>query len=65
MCLPAEVAIDDGPVPSAIDEGYATLNLTKAGCDCETSVVAGAVAAKETRMAIRELGLDNEVEVDF
>ena len=39
--FPAEATIDGGMVPSAIDEGYATLNLTKAGCDCETNMVSG------------------------
>ena len=39
--FPAEVTIDDGLILSAIDNGYATLNLAKAGCDCDTSVVNG------------------------
>ena len=39
--FPAEVAIDDGLLLSAVDDGFATLNLTRAGCDCETSVVSG------------------------
>ena len=39
--FPAEVTIERGLIPSAIDEGYATLDLAKAGCDCETSVVTG------------------------
>lgn len=39
--FPAEVTIEDGLIPSAIDDGNATLNLAKAGCDCDTSAVSG------------------------
>ena len=39
--FPAEVTIEEGLVPSAIDDGYATLNLAKAGCNCETSEADG------------------------
>ena len=39
--FPAEVTIEGGLIPSAIDDGYAKLDLKKAGCDCETSKVSG------------------------
>jgi hypothetical protein len=39
--FPATVAINGGLVPSAIDDGYAIVDLTKAGCDCDTSVETG------------------------
>ena len=39
--FPAVVAIEEGLVPSAVDDGYATLDVSKAGCDCDTSIVSG------------------------
>lgn len=39
--FPAEVKIDDGLIPSAIDGGYAVLDVKDAGCDCETHHVSG------------------------
>jgi hypothetical protein len=39
--FPAKLGIEDGKVLSALGDGYATLNLTNAGCDCETGLVTG------------------------
>jgi hypothetical protein len=47
--FPTEVVIDGGLFPSAIDEGYAKLDVAKAGCDCETSVVTGRVKYTDGR----------------
>lgn len=41
--FPAEVVIEDGQVPSAIDDGMAVITLKNAGCACDTSVISGKI----------------------